>query len=65
MKTTRKFLSLACAVVATGAASGAKADVTFGQPVNLGPVMNSSRSEYNARSSANGLGMCGPETNPT
>jgi hypothetical protein len=33
--------------------------------VNLGPVMNSSRSEYNARSSANGLGMCGPETNPT
>ncbi|MBN1972157.1 MAG: discoidin domain-containing protein [Sedimentisphaerales bacterium] len=41
MKTERKLMALVCIIVITGAIGSAKADFTLGEPVNLGPLINS------------------------
>src|SRR5512136_695062 len=58
MNETRNSLVLACVVVAMCAASNVRADFTFGDPVNLGSVVNSpSSSETFCCVSADGLEM--------
>ncbi|MBP7053247.1 MAG: PD40 domain-containing protein [Phycisphaerae bacterium] len=55
MNTMRKFLSLACVVVAICAASGARADFTFGTPVNVGTAINTATNEADPWISPDGL----------
>lgn len=55
MNARRTMLVVVFVVMATLATSGVKADFTFGEPVNLGPTVNSPFSEWPPSISADGL----------
>lgn len=55
MKTTRIIRIVACVVVLAYAASNVRADFTFGEPVNLGPTVNSTGGDLSCCVSYDGL----------
>ena len=50
-----RLLSLVIVIIVTCMSGTAKADFTFGEPVNLGPMVNTAATEYGPETSSDGL----------